>query len=75
MRTVPGPAGQIDTTAGFADISGTLFGGSMRGNNRANRFEGGTGADDFDGRGGRDTVRFASDTGWGGTDASASTLP
>ncbi len=68
LGTVRGPDGQIDTISGFEDISGTMFGDAMRGNNMANRFEGGAGADYFDGCGGRDTVSYASDAGWGGTD-------
>ena len=66
--TVTGPDGQADTLTGFEDVKGTFLADVMKGNNANNQFEGGAGSDTIDGRGGRDTVSYAQDFGWGGTD-------
>lgn len=66
--TVRGPDGLVDTISGFEDITGTFLSDTMRGNAGANQFEGGAGNDMIDGRGGRDTVSYARDAEWGGTD-------
>lgn len=66
--TVRGPDGMVDTISGFEDITGTFLNDTMKGNAAANKFEGGAANDNFDGRGGRDTVSYARDAEWGGTD-------
>ena len=66
--TVKGPDGLVDKINSFENIIGTTLNDTMRGNGQANQFEGGAGADLIDGRGGFDTVSYALDAGWGGTD-------
>lgn len=68
LGEVRGPDGRIDKVSGFEAILGSFMDDTMRGNFLNNKFEGGAGADYFDGRGGRDTVSYADDAGWGGTD-------
>ncbi|MBI1172023.1 hypothetical protein GC209_11535 [bacterium] len=68
LGTIKGPDGLTDKAAGFESIVGTFLNDSFKGNARANQFEGGAGADYIDGRGGIDTVSYAMDAGWGGTD-------
>jgi Ca2+-binding RTX toxin-like protein len=68
LGTVRGPDGVTDKISGFEDISGTFLNDTMKGNSAANQFEGGAGNDTIDGRGGQDTVSYARDAEWGGTD-------
>ena len=66
--TVKGPDGLVDKISGFENIIGTYLNDAMKGNGQANQFEAGAGVDYIDGRGGFDTISYAMDAGWGGTD-------
>ncbi len=68
LGTCKGPDGQADKISGIENVTGTYLNDFLRGNASNNQFEGGAGADYIDGRGGRDTVSYAQDAGWGGTD-------
>lgn len=65
---VTGPDGQIDTISGFKDITGMFLSDTIKGSAGNNRFEGGAGSDNIDGRGRCATVSYARDAIWGGTD-------